>query len=125
MARASSAALVAALVAMVMAVEFASIADAKYNGYLRVYEEPGCRGQSEKYEACGCHNLKYGGSYKYVYNKKHDGDKNMLLCMDHSCDGDTRWLSQAVLACARIFIELGLGPSHSYDVRPGPSPDPY
>ncbi|CAN6480525.1 unnamed protein product [Victoria cruziana] len=81
---ARSFALVAALVAMVMAVEFA---DAEYQGYLRVYEEPGCRGRSEKYQACGCHNVEYNGGYKYDYNEKHDAETRMIVYRNHNCDG--------------------------------------
>ncbi|CAN6480530.1 unnamed protein product [Victoria cruziana] len=82
----------AALVAMVIAVEFGSIADAKYNSYLRVYEAPGCRHRSEKYEACGCHNLEYNGGYKYDYNEKHDPSSRMIVYYDYNCRGYGRVL---------------------------------
>ncbi|XP_031494971.1 antimicrobial peptide 1-like [Nymphaea colorata] len=92
---ARSFALVTVLVAMVMAVQFASIADAKYNSYLRVYEQPLCRGRSEKYEACGCHNLKYDGGYKYDYNEKYDPESSVTLYKDYNCQGYGRTLLQA------------------------------
>ncbi|KAF3774805.1 hypothetical protein EJ110_NYTH52322 [Nymphaea thermarum] len=91
---ARSVALVAALVAMIMAVEFLSIADAKYSSYLRVYEEPACRGSSEKYVACGCHNLEYNGGYKYDYNEKHDADSTMIGYVEYDCEGFGRVLPQ-------------------------------
>ncbi|XP_031494975.1 antimicrobial peptide 1-like [Nymphaea colorata] len=91
---ARSLALVAALVAMVMAVEFAGLADAKYNSYLRVYEAPGCHHRSEKYEACGCHNLKYNGGYKYDYNEKHDPESRMVVYFNYNCEGYGRPLPQ-------------------------------
>ncbi|CAN6480529.1 unnamed protein product [Victoria cruziana] len=91
---ARSFALVAALVAMVMAVEFASIADAKYNSYLRVYEKPGCLGRSQKYDACGCHNVEYNGGYKYDYNEKHDADSRMVAYYNYNCEGYGRVLPQ-------------------------------
>ncbi|XP_031494966.1 antimicrobial peptide 1-like [Nymphaea colorata] len=79
--------LIAALVAMLMVVEFASIADAKYKSYLRVYEEAGCRHRSELYNSCGCHNLKYSGGFKYDYNEKHDKDSKMTVYKHPNCHG--------------------------------------
>ncbi|CAN6480531.1 unnamed protein product [Victoria cruziana] len=84
---ARSFALIAALVAVFTVVEFASVADAKYKSYLRVYEAPGCRHRSEKYNACGCHNLKYDGGFKYDYNEKHDEDSVMIVYEHHHCHG--------------------------------------
>ncbi|CAN6480524.1 unnamed protein product [Victoria cruziana] len=88
-------ALVVALIAVVMAVEYAGVVDGKYNSYLRVYEQLICRGRSEKYEACGCHNLKYDGGYKYDYNEKHDPESRVTLYRDYNCQGDGRTLLQA------------------------------
>ncbi|KAF3774796.1 hypothetical protein EJ110_NYTH52310 [Nymphaea thermarum] len=80
--------LIAVLVGMLMVVEFASIADAKYKSYLRVYEEPGCHHRSEKYNSCGCHNLKFNGGFKYDYNEKHDGDSTMIVYKQPNCHGN-------------------------------------
>ncbi|KAF3774803.1 hypothetical protein EJ110_NYTH52319 [Nymphaea thermarum] len=91
LAMARSFALVAVLVAMAMAAQFASIADAKYNSYLRVR----CAAAAEKYEACGCHNLKYDGGYKYDYNEKHDPESSVTLYKDYNCQGYGRTLLQA------------------------------
>ncbi|CAN6480526.1 unnamed protein product [Victoria cruziana] len=75
---ARSFALVAAMVAVVMAVEFAAIADAKYNSYLRVM----------------MHNVEYNGGYKYDYNEKHDADSRMVAYYDYNCEGYGRVLPQ-------------------------------
>ncbi|KAF3774799.1 hypothetical protein EJ110_NYTH52315 [Nymphaea thermarum] len=92
---ARSVALVAALVAMVMAVEYASIVDAKHKSYLRVYETSGCRNRSEKYESCGRHNLTYNGGYKYDYNERHDPNSNITVYKARNCTGHGHMLPQA------------------------------
>ncbi|KAF3779248.1 hypothetical protein EJ110_NYTH41807 [Nymphaea thermarum] len=75
---ARSFALIAALMAMLTVVEFASIADAKHKSYLRVYEAPGCRRRSEEYNRCGCHNLRYNGGITSDYNEK-DGRHSKIV----------------------------------------------
>lgn len=91
-AMARSSALVAALVAMLAVVEFASIADAKCDSSLRVYEAPGCRRRSHKYNTCGCHNLEYKGGFQYDYNEKHGWKPRITVYRHRNCHGYGRIL---------------------------------